>query len=63
MAREIGLAQAAARTIAGRAPRLLVIAGATGTGKSTASVQIAAKSGFARLLSTDAVREIIRSCD
>ena len=39
MAREIGLADAAARTIADRAPRLLVIAGATGTGKSTASVQ------------------------
>ena len=63
MAREIGLAEAAARTIADRAPRLLVIAGATGTGKSTASVQLAAKNGFARLLSTDAVREIMRSCD
>ncbi len=63
MAREIGLAEAAARTIANRAPRLLVIAGATGTGKSTASVQIAASHGFARLLSTDAVREIMRSCD
>ena len=63
MAREIGLAEAAARTIADRAPRLLVIAGATGTGKSTASVQLAAKNGFARLLSTDAIREIMRSCD
>ncbi len=63
MAREVSLADAAARTIAGRAPRLLVIAGATGTGKSTASVQIAADIGFSRLLSTDAVREIMRSCD
>ena len=51
MAREVGLADAAARTIAARAPRLLVIAGATGTGKSTASVQLAADIGFARLLS------------
>ena len=63
MAREIGLADAAARTIADRAPRLLVIAGATGTGKSTASVQLAADSNFSRLLSTDAIREIMRSCD
>ena len=63
MAREVGLAEAAARTIADRAPRLLVIAGATGTGKSTASVQIASDNGFARLLSTDAIREILRSCD
>ena len=63
MARDIGLADAAARTIADRAPRLLVIAGATGTGKSTASVQLAAESNFSRLLSTDAVREIMRSCD
>ena len=58
MAREVGLADAAARTLADRAPRLLVIAGATGTGKSTASVQLAAEIGFARLLSTDAVREL-----
>ena len=63
MAREVGLAEVAARTIADRAPRLLVIAGATGTGKSTASVQFAANNDFARLLSTDAVREIMRSCD
>ena len=63
MARDVSLADAAARTIADRAPRLLVIAGATGTGKSTASVQLAAQNNFARLLSTDAVREIMRSCD
>ena len=63
MARRVGLGQDAARTLADRAPRLLVIAGATGTGKSTASVQLAADSGFARLLSTDAIREIMRACD
>lgn len=63
MAQKVGLADVAARTIADRAPRLLVIAGATGTGKSTASVQIAAERGFSRLLSTDAVREIMRACD
>ena len=63
MAREVSLADAAAKTIADRAPRLLVIAGATGTGKSTASVQLAADIGCSRLLSTDAVGEIMRSCD
>ena len=63
MARTIGLADATARTIANRPPRLLIIAGATGTGKSTVAMKIAAKSNFARLLSTDAIREIIRTYD
>ena len=61
MARSIGLASTTAKTIANRPPRLVVIAGATGTGKSTVSVKLAAKSGFARLLSTDAIREIMRT--
>ena len=34
MARTIGLAETTARTIADRAPRLLIISGATGTGKT-----------------------------
>ena len=63
MARKVGMAQATARTISDRAPRLLIIAGATGSGKSTASLKIAAKSKFARIISTDAIREIMRSCD
>ena len=62
MTRTVGLANSTARTIANRPPRLLIIAGATGTGKSTVAMKIAAKSKFARLLSTDAIREIIRSC-
>lgn len=44
-----------------RPPRLLLIGGATGVGKSTTAVSAANKLGFSRLLSTDAVREIIRS--
>lgn len=63
MTRTVGLAQASARTISGNAPRLLVIAGATGVGKSTASVRLAHESKFSRLLSTDAIREIMRACD
>ena len=43
-------------------PRLLLITGATGVGKSTTSVEAAQRLGFSRLLSTDAIREIIRAC-
>ena len=56
MARTIGLADTTAKTIANKPPRLLIIAGATGTGKATVSMKIAAKSNFARLISTDAIR-------
>lgn len=59
----VGLAQASAQTISGNAPRLLVIAGATGVGKSMLSVRLAHESKFSRLLSTDAIREIMRICD
>ena len=63
MARTVGLAETTAKTIAKRPPRLLIIAGATGTGKSTVAMKIGAKSNFARLISTDAIREIMRSTD
>ena len=63
MARTVGIAGATAKTIANKPPRLLIIAGATGTGKSTVAMKIGAKSNFARLISTDAIREILRSTD
>ena len=63
MAQTVGLAGTTAKTIANRPPRLLIIAGATGTGKSTVAMKIGAKSNFARLISTDAIREILRSTD
>ena len=63
MARTVGLAETTVKTIANRPPRLLIIAGATGTGKSTVAMKIGAKSNFARLISTDAIREIMRSTD
>jgi 2-phosphoglycerate kinase len=44
-------------------PRLLLIAGATGTGKSTASIKIAQREGFQRIVSTDNIREVLRSVD
>jgi 2-phosphoglycerate kinase len=63
MTRTVGLAQATAQALTTRAPRLLVIAGATGVGKSTAAVGIAQRAGFTRVMSTDAIREIMRACD
>ena len=63
MARTVGIAGTTAKTIANKPPRLLIIAGATGTGKSTVAMKIGAKSNFARLISTDAIREILRSTD
>lgn len=46
-----------------RPPRLVLIAGTTGVGKSTVAVQAAAKLGFTRIVSTDAIREVLRSTD
>ena len=42
-------------------PRLLLICGTTGVGKSTAAVGAAQRLGFSRLLSSDAIREIMRA--
>ena len=62
MVERVGLAAESARTMSQVAPRLLILAGATGVGKSTAARQIAAASGFSRIISTDAIREIMRTC-
>lgn len=63
MTRRVGLAESTAKALVARPPRLLVIAGATGVGKSTASVGLASRAGFTRLMSTDAIREIMRVSD
>ena len=62
MVERVGLATESAKVMSKRAPRLLIIAGATGVGKSTAAGQIAAAKGYTRILSTDAIREIMRTC-
>jgi len=61
MAKTIGLAQRTAQTLAANPPRLLLIAGASGVGKSTAAVGVAHRAGFRRVMSTDAIREIMRA--
>jgi 2-phosphoglycerate kinase len=62
MVERVGLATESAKSMSTVAPRLLILAGATGVGKSTAAREIAAASGFSRILSTDAIREIMRTC-
>lgn len=63
MAKRIGIAEATTTKVTGRPPILILIAGATGVGKSTTAVKIANEHSFARLLSTDAIREIMRVQD
>ncbi|HZK51866.1 MAG TPA: hypothetical protein VFD47_09920 [Actinomycetota bacterium] len=42
-------------------PLIILIGGATGVGKSTVATQLASRLGITRIVSTDAVREILRS--
>ena len=62
MVERVGLAAESAKAMSQVAPRLLILAGAPGVGKSTAAREIAAASGFSRILSTDTIREIMRTC-
>ena len=63
MAKSVGIAGATTTKVTGRPPILVLVAGATGVGKSTTAVKIANEHSFARLLSTDAIREIMRVVD
>lgn len=42
-------------------PLILLLGGGTGVGKSIAATQLAARLGISRVISTDAVREVLRS--
>jgi 2-phosphoglycerate kinase len=42
-------------------PMIILIGGATGVGKSTIATQLATRLGITRVVSTDAVREVLRS--
>jgi 2-phosphoglycerate kinase len=42
-------------------PLIVLIGGATGVGKSTIATQLASRLGITRVVSTDAVREVLRS--
>lgn len=63
MAKQVGIAGTTTTKVTGRPPILVLIAGTTGVGKSTTAVKIASEHSFSRLLSTDAIREIMRVVD
>jgi len=42
-------------------PLIILIGGTTGVGKSTIATQLAARLGITRIISTDAIREVMRS--
>ena len=63
MAERIGMHASATAGINRRPPRLVLIAGTTGVGKSTVSVETAQRLGFSRIISTDAIREVMRATD
>ena len=63
MVQKVGLAQVTAQAISNRPPRLIIIAGATGVGKSTAAVGLAGRAGITRVVSTDNIREVMRAGD
>ena len=63
MAKTIGIAEKTVTTVTGRPPILVLIAGATAVGKSTTAVKLTNSRSFSRLLSTDAIREIMRVVD
>eukprot|EP00602_Paraphysomonas_sp_CaronLab_P007981 CAMPEP_0185034704 /NCGR_PEP_ID=MMETSP1103-20130426/24811_1 /TAXON_ID=36769 /ORGANISM="Paraphysomonas bandaiensis, Strain Caron Lab Isolate" /LENGTH=186 /DNA_ID=CAMNT_0027571463 /DNA_START=72 /DNA_END=629 /DNA_ORIENTATION=- len=44
-------------------PRLVLIAGCTGTGKSTLGMNIALSEGILKCVSTDTIRQVVRSFD
>ena len=61
MVEKVGLAKVTSTTVGGKPPVLVLIAGTSGVGKSTTAVKLASSRQFSRLLSTDAIREIIRT--
>ena len=61
MVEKVGLAKVTTTTVGGKPPVLVLIAGTSGVGKSTTAVKLASSRKFSRLLSTDAIREIVRA--
>ena len=61
MVEKVGLAKVTTTTVGGKPPVLVLIAGTSGVGKSTTAVKLASSRQFSRLLSTDAIREIVRA--
>ena len=63
MVESIGIADVTTTIVTGKPPVLILIAGTSGVGKSTTAVKLASSKSYSRLLSTDAIREILRTRD
>jgi len=63
MARTISIAETTKTKVTRKPPLLIMLAGATGVGKSTTSVAIANEHSIVRFVSTDAIRETMRVAD
>ena len=63
MVERVGLAEATILATSTRTPRLLVIAGSSGAGKSSTARRILLERDFTRCVSTDAIREVLRTTD
>ena len=63
MVERVGLAEATILATSSRTPRLLVVAGSSGAGKSSTARRILLERDFTRCVSTDAIREVLRTTD
>ena len=63
MVERVGLAEATILATSTRTPRLLVVAGSSGAGKSSTARRILLERDFTRCVSTDAIREVLRTTD
>jgi len=63
MVERVGLAEATLLATSTRTPRLLIVAGTSGTGKSSTARRILLERDFTRCVSTDAIREVLRTTD
>lgn len=63
MVERIGIADATLAATSGHVPTLLVLAGTSGVGKSSTARRLVHERGVTRSISTDAIREILRTTD
>ena len=61
MVRTISMAASTTTTVTRSPPRLVLIGGITGAGKSTIATRLANQSGINRIISTDSIREVLRT--
>lgn len=63
MVERVGIAESTLAATSLHVPRLLIIAGTSGVGKSSTTLQLLRQREFSRNLSTDSIREVLRTTD